>query len=303
MKTLKLKSRYDELDLSVSIFEPTGIQPKGILQISHGMAEHKERYYPFMEFLAANGWISVIHDHRGHGESVKSPEDLGHMYSGGAEALVEDLKLVQDKVKSDYPGLKWVLFGHSMGSMVVRAFTRKYDDSICSLIVCGCPSDNPAKGVALFLAKAIGLFLGDRHCSKFINALAFGSYNKRFEGRTEYDWLSVNKENVDRYIADELCGVPFTCNAFYGLFSIIHEACKGSTIKAIPDKLPLLLVSGKDDPVGGYGKGVIKLYDKLSKYGKDVTMTLYEGYRHEILNDDCAPLVEDDIVEFIEANI
>ena len=106
MKTLKLKSRYDELDLSVSIFEPAGIQPKGILQISHGMAEHKERYYPFMEFLAANGWISVIHDHRGHGESVKSPEDLGHMYSGGAEALVEDLKLVQDKVKSDYPGLK-----------------------------------------------------------------------------------------------------------------------------------------------------------------------------------------------------
>lgn len=304
MKTLKLKSRYDELDLSVSIFEPAGIRPKGILQISHGMAEHKERYYPFMEFLAANGWISVIHDHRGHGESVKSPEDLGHMYSGGAEALVEDLKLVQDKVKADYPGLKWVLFGHSMGSMVVRAFTRKYDDSICSLIVCGCPSDNPAKGVALFLAKTIGLFWGDRHRSKFINALAFGSYNRTFpkeEGNLA--WLSANRANVAEYEKDPLCGYCFTANGFANLFRIMQLCYNPKDWKMSNPSLPVHFVSGGDDPCRISDQAFEAAADFLRKRGyANVTTRLYPHLRHEVMLEGDRQ-VWDDVLAYMEKDI
>ena len=142
MNTLKLKSNFDDLSLGVA-FLPAQGTPKAIFQIVHGMAEHKERYYPFMEFLSEHGYACVIHDHRGHGESVKSEQDLGFMYDGGADAMVEDVLLVQDWAKGQFPNLPVYLFGHSMGSMVVRAFTRKYDDRIDKLIVCGCPSNNP----------------------------------------------------------------------------------------------------------------------------------------------------------------
>ena len=157
-------------------------------------------------------------------------------------------------------------------------------------------------GGAKFITKLIALFKGWRYRSKFIDNTAFGAYNKRFEKRTRFDWLSANPDNVDAYIADPLCGVPFTCNAFYGLFSIISQACKTSVIKAVPDKLPVFVVAGADDPVGDYGKGVEKFTDKLLKYGKNASLTLYRGCRHEIVNDICAPQLFEDLAQFIEEN-
>lgn len=278
---------------------------RAVLQIIHGMAEYAYRYAPFAEKLAKMGIAVCAEDHLGHGKTTQTAEDLGYMAdTKGYAPILSDIASLTEIMREKYRDVPYFVMGHSMGSFFCRKYISIYGKELAGAVIMGTGYMSGAlTSVAKLLTRTVATFKGWRHRSKFINKLAFGSYNKRFEGRTEYDWLSVNKENVDRYIADELCGVPFTCNAFYGLFSIIHEACKGSTIKAIPDKLPLLLVSGKDDPVGGYGKGVIKLYDRLSKYGKDVAMTLYEGYRHEILNDDCAPLVEDDIVEFIEANI
>ena len=122
MKSLKLKASADDLSLAVLVSEPEG-SPKGVFQIVHGMCEHKERYVPFMEYLSAHGYVCVIHDHRGHGESVKTPDDLGFMYKGGWRAMVEDVRVVSDWAKSQYPSLKHILLGHSMGSMVVRSFT------------------------------------------------------------------------------------------------------------------------------------------------------------------------------------
>ena len=129
MKSLKLKASADDLNLAVLVSEPE-CAPKGVFQIVHGMCEHKERYAAFMEYLSGHGYVCVIHDHRGHGESVKTPDDLGFMYKGGWRAMVEDVKLVADWAKAHYPGLKHVLLGHSMGSMVVRSFTKRHDDMI-----------------------------------------------------------------------------------------------------------------------------------------------------------------------------
>ena len=278
---------------------------KAVLQIIHGMAEYAERYAPFGEKLSKLGITVCAEDHLGHGRTAKDKDDLGYMADAkGYAPVLSDIASLTEIMRIKYQGVPYFVLGHSMGSFFCRKYISIYGKELAGAVIMGTGFMGGAlTGTAKLLTQTVATFKGWRHRSKFINNLAFGSYNKRFEGRTEYDWLSVNQENVDKYIADELCGVPFTCNAFYGLFSIIHEACKGSTIKAIPETLPLLLVSGKDDPVGNYGKGVIKFYDKLSKYGKNVSMTLYEGYRHEILNDDCAPLVEDDIIEFINSLI
>ena len=301
MKTFRLKSNYDGLDLAVSVIYPVGIEPRGIFQISHGMAEHKQRYYPFMKFLADEGWICVIHDHRGHGESVKSRSDFGYMYSGGAEALVEDLKLVQDKVKADNPGLECVLFGHSMGSMVVRAFTRKYDDSISSLIVCGCPSDNPAKSAGLALARLIGFFCGGNHRSKLLNSLAFGSYNKNFpkeEGNLA--WLSANRKNVAEYARDPLCGYCFTANGFANLFRIMQMCYDPKGWKMANPGLPVHFVSGADDPCRISDRAFEAAADFMRQRGyANVTTRLYPGLRHEILLEGNRQVWED-IRDFID---
>ena len=148
----KIEASSDGLQLAMLISEPAG-EPKGIVQIVHGMCEHKERYVPFMEYLSSHGYICAVHDHRGHGETVRSEEDLGYMYKGGWRALVEDIRLVQNEIKASYPILPYTLFGHSMGSMAVRSFTKRYDDSIDTLFVCGCPSYNPAGGAGRLLAS------------------------------------------------------------------------------------------------------------------------------------------------------
>jgi alpha-beta hydrolase superfamily lysophospholipase len=159
-------------------------------------------------------------------------------------------------------------------------------------------------GFAKFLTRLIATFKGWQYRSKLINNLAFAPYNKKCKKRTSFDWLSKNEQNVDNYITDPLCGIPFTCSGFYTLFNILSSACKGKTIKAVPDDLPVFLVSGKDDPVGNYGKGVIKLYNKLDKSGvKALSMTLYADCRHEILNDNSSPQVMQDILEFFDSNI
>lgn len=284
MNSVKLSSHFDDLQLSVAYSEPKS-EPKAIFQIVHGMAEHKERYYPFMEFLSEQGYICLIHDHRGHGESVKSAADLGYMYKGGAQALVEDVKLVQDWAKEKFPGLEVYLFGHSMGSMVVRAFTKKYDSAISRLIVCGCPSDNPAKGAGLALASIIGFFRGGSHRSAFLNHLAFGSYNKAFEEeKNPLSWLSADKQNTLNYYHDPLCGFVFTVNGFQNLFRIMKECYSAKNWHMKNPALKVLFISGGDDPCRISDKDFYKAVNFLKSRGySDVQSRLFPGLRHEIL--------------------
>ena len=278
---------------------------KAVLQIIHGMAEYAARYAPFAEKLTKLGITVCAEDHLGHGKTASDKDDLGYFAKQkGYAPVLSDIAALTEIMRAKYSGVPYFVMGHSMGSFFCRKYISIFGKELAGAIIMGTGFMSGAlTGTAKLATSTVAAFKGWKHRSKLINNLAFGSYNKRFEGRTEYDWLSANEQNVDRYIADELCGVPFTCNAFYGLFSIITEACKNSTIKATPSELPILLLSGKDDPVGGYGKGVIKFYDKLEKFGKNVSMTLYDGFRHEILNDDCAVLVEEDIADFITSLI
>lgn len=279
-------------------------QPKAVLQIIHGMAEYAERYAPLAEYLCAQGITVCMEDHLGHGKSVTDEKNLGYFADRkGYDTVLADIRGLTEIMKKKSEGLPYFIMGHSMGSFFCRKYISLYGRELAGAIIMGTGfQPRLVTSSAKCVCRTVALFKGWRHRSKFINNLAFGSYNKRFEGRTEYDWLSVNPDNVDAYIADPLCGVPFTCNAFFGLFSIVGAACRKKTIKAVPQKLPLLLVAGSNDPVGGYGKGVEKLYKKLIKYGKTADIMLYNGCRHEILNDLCAPQVFEDISNFLSEN-
>ncbi|MBO4605151.1 MAG: alpha/beta hydrolase [Bacteroidales bacterium] len=299
MKTLKLKASADELELAVAVAEPKG-PAKGIFQIVHGMAEHKERYYAFMDVLASEGYVAVIHDHRGHGESLKSPDDLGYMYDGGWLAMVEDVKVVQDWAHEQYPDLPVTLFGHSMGSMVVRSFAKRYDSSIQNLIVCGCPSDNPAKGAGRALTRVIALLRGWHYRPDLINNMSFGAYNKGFESEGPCAWLSRNHDNVVTYLKDPLSGYCFTANGFYGLLGVMKDCYSPKNWAMKNPALKVLFISGADDPCRIDDNAFTKAVDFMRKRGyTNVESKLYPGLRHEILQEKEAPEVYSDILNFL----
>ncbi|MDE7379564.1 MAG: alpha/beta hydrolase [Clostridia bacterium] len=274
---------------------------KAVLQIIHGMAEYAYRYAPLAEYLNKFGITVCAEDHLGHGKSVCTEDDLGYFAAQkGYAPVLTDIRALTEIVKPKYEGVPYFVMGHSMGSFFCRKYVSLYGSGLAGAIIMGTGFKGSAvTGGAKFITRLVALFKGWRHRSKFIDNSAFGSYNKKFENRTRFDWLSKNPDNVDAYIADPLCGIPFTCNAFFGLFSIISEACKSKVMKAVPDTLPLYVVAGAQDPVGDYGKGVDKFVQKLKRYGKNVTEKLYEDCRHEIANDVCRDELFADLANFL----
>jgi len=283
---------------------PENGKVKAVFQISHGMAEHFERYEKFIDELCKNGIAVYTNDHLGHGKSVATDDDLGYFGEAGWEAMREDCKQVLDIAKKEQPNKPYFFFGHSMGSFVCRTFISKYGSELNGAIVCGTGGSNPALSIGIALAKLVAKCKGDRHHSTFVNTLAFGSYNKNFEGRTEYDWLTRDNDVVDEYIADRYSGYLFTVNGLLNLFKILQYANSKKCYKGIPKNLPILLIAGADDPVGNYGKGVHEVSDKMSAAGiEDVNLILYENCRHEILNESQAfATVCEDIINFIKTN-
>jgi len=300
MKTFSLPASSDGIMLSVAVFE-TSSEPKGIFQIVHGMAEHKERYYHFLERLAEEGYVAIIGDIRGHGGSVRADDDLGFLYDGGFIGMVEDVRVIMDWALGEYgAGLPVTLFGHSMGSMIVRSFTKRYDCKLSRLIVCGSPSDNPVKGVGLAIARAIGALLGPRHRSALLNLMSFGAYNKPFASEGDFAWLSRNRANAKAYIADPLCGYCFTANGFKGLLELMCD-CYGSKGWAMARPgLPVLFISGADDPCRGDDKAFSAAVDFMKSRGYvNTSSILYPGLRHEILLESEAPIVIEDIINWM----
>lgn len=297
MEKLKLKASADDLDLSLLVDEPYET-PKGIVQLVHGMCEHKERYIPFMEFLVANGYIVIIHDHRGHGESVKSKDDLGYMYSGGWTALIEDVKVVNEYAHKRWPGLPLTLFGHSMGSAVVRSYAKRYDDTIDKLFVCGSPSDNPATNIAIILNRTIGLFRGDHYRPQLMNKLSFGTFNKPFaaDGYPSA-WVCSDKEILKAYHSDPLCMYIFTVNGYDNLLHLMKDCYSRNGWKMSKPSLPVHFISGAQDPCRISDKAIANAADLMRKVGyANVDLKLYEGMRHEILNETRKQEVWDNIL-------
>ncbi len=274
---------------------------KGVVQIAHGMAEHSARYAEFAKALAERGYAVFINDHLGHGKSVASKEDLGFFGPMGYDALVKDMKQLTEIAKKEYPELPFIIFGHSMGSFLAREYTARYGHEIDGAIFCGTAGPNPAAGIGITLAKHFEKSKGDHVRSSFLNSMAFGSYNKKTEQRTEFDWLTKDTAIVDKYIADEYCGYCFTANGFVGLFSVLKQVSSKLWFNTVPKELPMLLIAGADDPVGAYGKGVKQVFDQLKETGHTNTlMKLYAGDRHEILNELDKEQVISDVIDWID---
>ena len=294
-----MRSLVDGLELDVLEVVPEG-EIKGIFQIHHGMSEYKERYLPFMEYLAANGYVAAIHDCRGHGKSVKIKEDLGYLYRGGARALVEDAHQLTRELKEKWPSLPLILFGHSMGSMVVRMYTKKYDDELVMLIVCGSPSKNPAVGVGENIARIQKKFRGDRYKSKILEAASFGSFAGKFKGeKSRFSWCCSDPEVVRAYEQSPLCGFTFSIDGYEALFQLMRECygtegwiCKNPTLQ-------VLFVGGADDPCIGGARKYAQAVQHMRRVGyKNTKGKLYPGMRHEILNEPGRQQVFQDIVKY-----
>ena len=302
MENIFYPSKDGKNTIHACVWKPEG-EAKGVVQIIHGMCEYAERYAPFAEFLNDNGYIVCAEDHLGHGKSVKTEDDLGYFNDAkDYSVVVEDIHELKNRVQSDTVGLRWFVLGHSMGSFFCRKYISLYGKEFKGAVIMGSGFKSKVTlNTALFAVKLNALFCGWRNRSKTIKKLAFGSYNKKFKpARTGNDWLSKNTVNVDEYEKDALCGFDFTNNGYYVLFSVIKQACSKKVINSVPKDLPVYFVAGEKDPVGDYGKGIVKACNKFHKAGiKNVSITLYDDCRHEILNDDCKEQVQSDILLFL----
>ncbi len=278
-------------------------KPFCILQIVHGMAEHIERYDGFARFLAEKGILVVGDDHLGHGKSVKEGGKYGYFCENdAANVLVRDEHRLKKIIQEKQRGVPYLILGHSMGSFILGNYLFRYGTGVEGAIIVGTGAQS--KGT-LFAARALTaiqkLFCGSGHVSKLLDKAAFGSYNKRFEpARTKFDWLSREESNVDRYIADPMCGFVFTVNGFATLFKLIYNCGDEEKLSKMPKNLPVMLISGADDPVGDYGRSIEKVYRSYLEHGMlNVQMKLYEGDRHELLNETDREQVYGDIYRWI----
>ena len=282
-------------------------KPRAAVQIAHGIAEHIDRYRPFMEFLADNGFVVAGNDHLGHGKSIRVPEEQGFFAEkDGWWRVVDDMDKMHDIMSKEYPELPYVLFGHSMGSFLTRTYLIKHPDKYDGVILSGTGHQSPAlvlggNAAASVMAKLNGA-MGD---GAKLDSLAFGTYLNKIENpRTKFDWLSRDTEQVDKYIADPLCG-------FVGKIGLYRDMMQG--IKFITDKKniaqmnkekPVYFMSGDGDPVGDYGKGVERAYKAFCDAGlHDVFMRLYPGGRHEMLNETNKEQVYQDILNWLNEKI
>lgn len=297
---LTIKSHYDNLPLDALIVAP--LHPKGIIYISHGMCEHKERYIPFMNFLKNHGYVCIIHDHRGHGHSVYSNEDLGYFYSKGNIGIVEDLYQLIQAIKKRYPQLPLYLFGHSMGSLVVRCYAKTYDDTIDGLFVCGSPSNNKAATLGILACDILSVFKSDTYRSPFIHKISFSSFNKNFDTHTPNSWICSDPKVVEEYNNNPLCSFQFTNNGYKCLFSLVKETYSKNKWLLKKPELPIMFVAGQNDPCIKNEKKFIEAINFMKQRGYNhVDYKLFENMRHEILNEKDKEIVFNFILDTLDS--
>lgn len=305
MKMFKLLGA-DNLELQGMKWD--GVEaPLGVVQISHGMAEHISRYEEFAEFLNANGFIVYGHDHRGHGDSVTAEEDYGFLSDEeGWSKLVSDLHLMTLNIKGDYPSLPIYIFGHSMGSFALRDYLTQFGSSIDGAIICG-TGNNPnwLNQIALWFAKRECKNKGPRHHSKFMTKLSFGSYNNKFKpNKTEFDWLSRDEIQVYKYIEDSECGRVFTSQFYVDFLTGIIELSKQENVNKIPKDKPYLFISGEDDPLCRKGEAIQFISGQFKQAGiSNVQVKIYSGARHELTNETNRQEIYSDVLLWLNENI
>ena len=286
----------------------TGVY-KAILQISHGMVEFIERYIPFAEFLTSKGYMVVGHDHIGHGQSVAHTYDWGYFCEENpSDIVVEDMHKLRSIIQETNPKVPYFMLGHSMGSFMLRKYLAIHHDKLRGAIIMGTgfiPQN--MTWLALKLTSVIAKLRGAKHRSKLIQSLAFGADYKGFDmtgEKPEDSWLTKDADIVKAYYNEPRCTYMFTVNGYKGLFEAVNYSCNPENAKKISKKLPLFIVSGEQDPVGGLGKGVKDVYDMYEAAGMlDLTYKLYENDRHEILNETDKQIVFEDLLAWMNVRI
>lgn len=278
---------------------------QGIVQISHGMAEHILRYEDFCTFLNKHGFIVYGNDHRGHGGTIQAPDDKGFFAErDGFEKVVSDMKQLTSIIEEEHPDIPIFLFGHSMGSFLARRYIQLFGSEIEGVILSGTGGRKGTLGKAgILLAKWERKRKGPRTPSPLLNKLTFGNFNKSFTpARTEFDFLSGNPEVVDTYINDPKCGFICTTGFYIDLLEGIEKIHKADELEKTPKSLPIFLISGDKDPVGANGIDVEAVYDMYVQHGyESVSFKLYENGRHELLNEINKEEVYEDILRWIQA--
>lgn len=285
---------------------PSG-QPKAIVQIVHGIAEHIDRYDDFAAYLAENGYVVVGEDHLGHGKSVTRDEEKGlFAEENGWSYVLKDMDILRETIRKEYPELPYVFFGHSMGSFLTRNYIIDNPEKYDAAIISGTGQQSPLTVAAGYaMANMLVNKYGPRASGETLDKIAFGSYCNKIENpRTKFDWLSRDKETVDKYIADPMCGFVCAVSLYRDMMGGIKYISKQSNIDKMSKEQPIYFMSGDADPVGDYGKGVNKAYDAFCKAGlKDVMIRLYPNGRHEMLNETNRQDVYKDILNWLNAKV
>lgn len=286
--------------LPIYLWEPDA-EPRALIQVFHGLGEHSARYARFADAATAAGYVVCAHDHRGHGPEAETrgffaPQD-------GWDQLVADGKHVHDFLRSRYPGKALVLLGHSMGSYIAQSYAMRHGEALDALVLSG--STWPSRllvRVGRLLARFEAWRLGSKGESALLDKLGFGDFNKRFEpARTDLDWLSRDPDEVDRYVADPLCGEPYTTGLWLDLLGGLLEVSSDANLKEIPSDLPILITGGADDPVGGES-GMLKLAAHYQSAGHTtVSKAIYADGRHEMLNETNRDEFTSDLLGWIDS--
>lgn len=304
----KIPSTRPGAQLNVLVCLPEG-RPRAVLQMTHGMVEYIGRYEELARFLAGQGIAAVGHDHLGHGGTAATKEDYGYFgRPDGNRLLLDDIFAVTRWAKAlpALAGLPWFLLGHSMGSFYARQYLCEHGGELSGAILMGTGWQPRAAALAgRALCHLLAAFKGWHYRSKLVDGMAFGSYNRSFApARTSKDWLNRDGREVDRYLADERCSFRFTLNGYDSLFTGLARLCDKRLLAQVPKDLPLLFLSGADDPVGSRGKGVERAAQSLRDAGvRHIAVKLYPAARHELLLELNRQEVFADIQAFMEQHI
>ena len=297
-------SKDGNTEIHTMEWTPQG-EVKAVLQICHGMIEYVGRYEEFAEFLCEKGYYVVGNDHLGHGKSVQAKSEYGFFNEKyGNVGVLGDMHTLRQRTMKKYPDVPYFMLGHSMGSSLLRQYIQMYGNGLSGVILMGTVADH-GKASLLFgkrLCRLMAAFRGWHYRSKMVDNLAIGGYNKKFKpAHTRADWITSDFERLEAYASDPLCSFRFTVNAYYNMFLGMLSTQRKEGVYMIPKSLPVLFVSGAEDPVGEFGKGVRKIYEKYRAAGiQDVTLRLYVGDRHEILNETDREQVFEDLLEWLE---
>ena len=293
--TLPSKDGYR---LALRIYEAE--KPKAVIKVIHGMQEYQGRYRMFAEYLQVAGYTVVTADLRGHGPNAPA---LSHIADrDGHLRLLEDEEVIQEEIRRRWMGTPLILFTHSMGTILARVFLQKHSREFEKVILSSYPNPNSAAGAASVLTDVLALFKGAKGYSKLVDGMVTEPFSKAVpDAKTPRDWLSVDEENVRKYNEDPLCGVRFTLGSYITLFRLLQLMDKPERYENVRKDLPILMISGADDPCTGGEKGRAGSVDRLERAGfENLTVITIDGMRHEILNEAKKEDVYRTILEFIE---